>query len=72
MREVRTDSEVLGHAIVDGINVFIRDVLAPRCPALATLWNGPEDKELNRLKYEVAAATAARWAVAQINDTVEG
>jgi hypothetical protein len=68
MREVLTDSEIVGHAIVDGINVFIRDVLAPRCPALVELWSGPEDKELDRLKYEVATAVAARWTVSRIND----
>jgi hypothetical protein len=70
MREARTDPEIVGHAIVDGINVFVRDVLAPRCPALAALWEGSEDKELDRLKHKVAATVAARWAVSQVNDEV--
>jgi hypothetical protein len=68
MREVRTDPEIVGHAISDGINRFIREVLVPRCPALAELWYGPNSKELLRLKYEVAAAVAAQWAVVQINE----
>jgi hypothetical protein len=68
MREIRTNPEIVGHAIVDGINVFVRDVLAPRCPALAALWSGQEDQELHRLKYEVAVAVAAQWIVSQIND----
>lgn len=71
VREVRADPEVVGHAIVDWINVYVRDVLAPRCPALAALWEeGPAVAELNRLKYEVAAAVAARWTVTQVNDDV--
>jgi hypothetical protein len=68
MREVRLEPEVAGHAIVDAINVFVRDVLAPRCPPLAELWDGPDGKELDRLKYEVAATVAGRWAVSWVND----
>jgi hypothetical protein len=68
MREVRTDPEIVGHAIVDGINEFVRAVLVPRCPALAELWYGPNAEELDRLKYEVAAAMAAKWAVAPFNE----
>lgn len=68
MREVRSDPEVVEHAIVDAINAFIREVLAPRCPPLAELWDGPDGMELDRLKYEVAGAVAANWAVSWVND----
>jgi hypothetical protein len=68
MREVRLDPEIVSHVIVDAINVFVRDVLASRCPPLAELWGGPGGDELDRLKYEVAAAVAGRWAVSWVND----
>lgn len=70
MREVRVEKEVIGHAIVDAINTYIREVLVPRCPELEAVWDGPEDKELDRLKYEVAATFAAKWAVSQVSDDV--
>ena len=68
MREVRTDPEIVSHAIVDAINHFIRVVLIPRCPPLDHVWNGPDADELDRLKYGVAAEFAAKWAVSLVND----
>jgi hypothetical protein len=71
MREIRTDVEVLIHAISDGINVYIRDVLIPRGVVDKDTWNKADDTEdLIRLKYEVAAAVAAGWAVSWRNDDV--
>ena len=70
MREVRVEQEVIGHAIVDAINTYIREVLVPRCPGLGAVWDGPDEKELDRLKYEVAATFAAKWAVSQVDDGV--
>jgi hypothetical protein len=70
MREVRIEEEIIGHAIVDSINNYVREVLVPRCPELGVVWDGPESTELLRLKYEVAATFAARWAVTQVNDDV--
>ena len=61
MREIRTDVEVLAHAIADGINVYIRDVLIPRGAVSKDAWTADDD--LTRLKYEVAAAVAENWAV---------
>jgi hypothetical protein len=72
VREVRSDPEVVEHAIVDAINVFIREVLAPRCPPLAELWDGTDSMELDRLKYEVAERVAAHWAVSWVNDDEAG
>ena len=65
MREIRTDTEVLIHVISDGINVYIRDVLIPRGVVDEEAYHagGGADDDLVRLKYEVAAAVAARWAV---------
>jgi hypothetical protein len=67
MREVRTDPEIVSHAVVDGINAFVREVLEPRCPALREL-SGAQQEEMLRLKYEIAAAVAANWAVSWAND----
>ena len=70
MREVRTNPEVVSHAIVDAINHFVRNVLVPRCPPLDVVWHGPGCGELDRLKYAVAAEFAAKWAVSRVNDDV--
>jgi hypothetical protein len=69
MREIPTDVEVLIHAISDGINVYVRDVLIPRGVMDKDTWDssGPND-DLIRLKYEVAKAVANRWAVSWRND----
>jgi hypothetical protein len=68
VREVRVDQEIIGHAIVDALNAYIREVLIVHCPELAAVWNGPNEKELDRLKYEIAATVAAKWAVSQVSD----
>jgi len=69
MREIRTDVEVLIHAISDGINIYIRDVLVPRGVANEAAWDTADaDGDLTRLKYEVAAAVAKRWAGSWRND----
>jgi hypothetical protein len=69
VREVRVEQEVIGYAIVDAINTYIRDVLIPRCPQLGVLWNKSDNQEeLDRLKYEVADTFAAKWSVSQVND----
>ncbi len=67
-REVRVEQEIIGHAIADAINYFIREVLIPRCLELDVVWFGPESEELTRLKYEVAASFSAKWAVSLFND----
>ena len=68
MREVRTDPEIVGHAIVDAINYFVRTALVPRCPSLDHVWNGPDAEALDRLKYAVAAKFVAKWAVSVVHD----
>jgi hypothetical protein len=68
MREVRIEEEIIGHAIVDAINTYVSGVLIPRCPSLEGVWDGPDAEELDRLKYQVAATFAAKWAVSQVND----
>ncbi|QDU23267.1 hypothetical protein ETAA1_52610 [Urbifossiella limnaea] len=70
MREIRTDVEVLVHAISDGINSNIRDVLIPRGlvdPVVYDAGCGAEG-DLTRLQYEVAAAVAESWAVSWRNE----
>jgi hypothetical protein len=57
-----TPTEVLVHAISDGINIYIRDVLIPRGVADKEAWGAAGvDSDLIRLKYEVAAKVAASW-----------
>jgi hypothetical protein len=68
MREVRSDPEVLTNAVVDGINVFCRDVLIPRSPALKDIWCADE---ILRLQYQVAEAVAKSWTVCWIADDAE-
>ena len=68
MREVRVEEEVISHAIVDAINTYVRKVLVTRYPELENVWHGSEDEELDRLKYEVAATFAAKWAVSQFSE----
>lgn len=69
MREIRTDPEVVAHAISDAINIYV-GALAARGVVDRTAWEaGSEvDSDLLRLKYEVAAAVAARWAVSWRRD----
>ena len=66
---MRVEEEIIGHAIVDAINTFVREVLVPRCPELEVVEDGL-GSEVMRLKYEVAARFAAKWAVSQVNDDV--
>lgn len=70
MRAERITPELLSHAIVDGINSFVREVLTPRCPPLGNAWNGVGSEELDRLKYEIARTVAEKWAVSWVNDEV--
>jgi hypothetical protein len=65
---VRIEQEIIGHAIVDAINAYVREVLVPRCPPLEAVWDSPDAQELIRLKYQVAATFAAKWAESQFND----
>ncbi len=67
-REVRSAPEVVSMAIVDGINHFVRTVLIPRCPDLERILEGPEDAEILRLKNQMAATFAARWAICHVID----
>lgn len=68
MRAERLDPELVSHAVVDGINSFVREVLIPRCPPLAVIWDGSDSEELIRLKYEIAAAVAEEWSMVWINE----
>jgi hypothetical protein len=65
MSPERIEQEIIFHAIVDGINTFVREILVPRCPALKPIWDEPPPFDLDRLKYEVAATIAANWAVSK-------
>ena len=68
MREIRVEQEVIGHAIVDAINTYIRDVLIPRCPPLEAVWDESEDTDLKKRKYEIASIFAAKWSVSHGSD----
>lgn len=69
MREIRTDSEVVAHAISDAINEYMR-VLVDRGIVDREAWEAGSgiDGELLRLKYEIAASVAAQWEVSWRRD----
>lgn len=66
-RVIETDPEVLEHAVNDGINIFIRDVLGPK-----GLLKQPEyenvDRELMALQCSVAKKVAENWRHCTIDD----
>jgi hypothetical protein len=68
-RRVEYDPEVLGCAINDAINVYIRDVLIPRGVINIERWNN--DGELVTLKHQVGKYWAQRWRVAWVKDVSE-
>ncbi|HEX8913636.1 MAG TPA: hypothetical protein VF796_14855, partial [Humisphaera sp.] len=61
---------VLEHAIVDAINVYVRDVLIPRGLVDGERY-GDAAQELDRLKHDVARRWAENWKVCQM-DVDEG
>ncbi len=68
MREVRTDPDILVRAVIDGINRYVREVLTPRSPQLADLWDGPQSQDLDELKHQVARSVAKQWAMSYMID----
>lgn len=66
MRRVETDPEILGSAINDAINVFVREVLIPR--GLVNEEAYFNDSELDALKHNIAKHWAERWKVCWKND----
>ncbi len=68
MREIRTDGEVLIHAISDGINGYIAELIQRGIVDKDTWGAAGPNSDLIRLKYEVAARVAANWAVSWRNE----
>lgn len=54
----KMDRESLCHAIIDGINIFCREVLIPKEYLSVKNWN---DKKLLSEKYKVAEEVSERW-----------
>ena len=68
-REVKSNPEVLSNAINDGINEFVREVLAKRGLIDERRYFGPdESKELSELRHEIARRMAEKWRVCWISD----
>ncbi len=68
LQKVRTNSEILHHAIVDGINVYVREVLEAQGlldQRRLDEWTGPglEDR-----KHAIADKVAARWETYEIDE----
>ena len=65
-RTIQSNPEVLEHAVIDGINIFVRDVLIPRGLVDANRYHG--DEELLRLKYAIAKKVAQSWETCHLNE----
>lgn len=70
-RTVETDVEVLRHAVVDGINAFVREVLIPMLPSLDAVWNAETSANLLEAKYRIAEMVAENWRTSSFNDDAE-
>ena len=66
MSRIELDSELVGHAISDAINTYVREVLIPRGVVAEDVWDA--DKELMNLKYEIAEKVAQKWKVSWRHD----
>jgi hypothetical protein len=65
-RTIDSNPEVMEHAVSDGINIFVREVLIPRGLVDA---NGYEaDDEVLRLKYAIAKNVAQSWQTCQLHE----
>jgi hypothetical protein len=67
-RLIHSDPEVLQHAIHDGINMFIRDVLIPEGFIKADRINDIHSQPRARRQAEIAKAVAERWVKCQIDE----
>jgi len=67
LREIRTDPEILQHAISDGINRYVRDVLIPEGIVDERRYE-QLSRELIPRKHAICTAVAASWEVSQIDD----
>lgn len=61
MNRIELDTETIGHAISDAINIYVREILVPRGVVHQDAWD--TDKELIKLKYEIAEQVAQKWKV---------
>jgi hypothetical protein len=69
LRDVRTDREVLLHAINDAINIFVREVLLPEGIIDQQGFDRLDDDRLMAAKYAIADKVAAWWEHCQIDDS---
>jgi hypothetical protein len=68
MRTVHSDPDILAHAIVDGINIYVRDVLIPRGLIDPERYFG--DSSLVQLEHRIAEQVAAAWRTSQVDRDV--
>jgi hypothetical protein len=70
LHKVRPNAEILHAAIVDGINVYVREVLlAHRLLEQSRMdeWTGPD---LDDLKHAIASRIAASWETCEVEEEV--
>lgn len=62
MKRIEVDPSVLHNAIVDGINIYVRDVLRPR-GIVDQEKEGAESKAIRGLKHDIARRLSEEWRV---------
>jgi hypothetical protein len=67
-QKVRNNTEVLHHAIVDGINRYVREVLVARSILDERKLGGWTDGDLDELKHKDASCVAAAWETCEIEE----
>lgn len=69
LRRVESHPEVLQHAIHDGINVFIRDVLIPQGFIKADRQDEINGLALSKVIDQIAKEVAGLWVQCEIDET---
>jgi hypothetical protein len=67
-RIAKTDPVIISSAVVDGINLFCREVLVARGHLAQEVW---QDDSLLKEKYRIAAGVAESWREIECNDDGE-
>jgi hypothetical protein len=65
-RIIHSNPEILEHAVSDGINIFVRDVLVPRGFVDPTTYDA--DQEILLLRDEIARNVAQSWRTCRLNE----
>ena len=69
LREVQTDPEVLFHAINDGINEFINEVLIPQGLIDEDAY-AEVGRAFHEQKHQIVRLIVRKWKTSQVDDSV--